>query len=100
MYIADVLSRAYLQADRAQFKKTPEYQIFQLKQGQQLFKEIPSINQVDYMRLSERTNQQIKQCTLADPTLQNLMNTVTTGWPVSKKMFHLAFENIATTKTS
>ena len=31
-----------------------------------------------------RTHQQIKQCTLADPTLQTLINTVTTGLPVSK----------------
>ena len=37
------------------------------------------------MRLSEGTHQQIKQCTLADPTLQTLMNTVTTGRPVSKE---------------
>ena len=85
MYIADMLSRAYLQVDRTQCKRTPEYQIFQLKQEQQLFEEIASINQVDYMRLSEGTHQQIKQCTLADPTLQTLMNTVTTGWPVSKE---------------
>ena len=85
MYIADMLSRGYLQVDRTQCKRTPEYQIFQLKQEQQLFEEIASINQVDYMRLSEGTHQQIKQCTLADPTLQTLMNTVTTGWPVSKE---------------
>ena len=77
MYIADMLSRAYLQVDRTQCKRTPEYQIFQLKQEQQLFEEISSINQVDYLRLSERTRQQIKQCILADPT--------TTGWLVSKE---------------
>ena len=65
-----MLSSAYLQVDRTQCKRTPEYQIFQLKQEQQLFEEIDSINQVDYTRLSERTHQQIKQCTLADPTLQ------------------------------
>ena len=49
MYIADMLSRAYLQVDRTQCKRTPEYQIFQLKQEQQLFEEIASINQVDYI---------------------------------------------------
>ena len=85
MYIADMLSRAYLQVDRTQCKRTPEKQMFQLKQEQQLFEEIASINQVHYMRLSEGTHQQIKQCVLADPTLQTLMNTVTTGWPVSKE---------------
>ena len=84
MYIADMLSRAYVQVGRTQCKRTPEYQIFHLKQEQPLFEEIASINQVDYMHLSEGTHQQIKQCTLADATLQTLMNTVTTGWPVSK----------------
>ena len=58
--IADMLSRAYLQVDRAHCKRTPEYQIFKLKQEQQLFEEIASINQVDYMRLSEGTHQHIK----------------------------------------
>ena len=84
MYVADMLSRAYLQVDHTQCKRTLEYQIFHLKQEQQLFEEIARINQVHYMRLSEGTHQQIKQRTLADPTLQTLMNTVTTGWPVSK----------------
>ena len=84
MYIAEMLSRAYLQAYRTQCKSTPEYQIFHLKQEQQLFEEIASINQVDYMRLSEGTHQQIKQRTLADLTLQSQMNTATTIWPVSK----------------
>ena len=37
------------------------------------------------MRVSEGTHQQIKQCTLADPTLQTLMNTFMTGCPVSKE---------------
>ena len=84
MYIADMLNRAYLQVDHTQCKRTPEYQIFHLKQEQQLFEEIARINQLDYMRSSEGTHQQIKQRTLADATLQTLMNTVTTGWPVSK----------------
>ena len=36
MFIADMLSRAYLQADHAQCKDTSEYQIFQLEQEEQL----------------------------------------------------------------
>lgn len=72
MYIADMLSRAYLQVDRTQCKRTPEYQIFQLKQEQQLFEEIASINQVDYMRLSEGTHQQIKQCNVLQNPLCKL----------------------------
>ena len=64
-----MLSSAYLQVDRTQCKRTPEYQIFQLKQEQQLFEEIDSINQVDYTRLSERTHQQIKPVSYTHLTL-------------------------------
>lgn len=51
MYIADSVSRGYIQAGQTQYKNIPEYQLFQLKQEQELFHEIASINQVDYMRL-------------------------------------------------
>ena len=79
MYIADMLSRTYLQADHSQFESIPEYQIFQLSQEQLLFQEIADINQLDYMHLSEGPHQQIKQCTIADATLQSLMNMIMTG---------------------
>ena len=46
-----------------------------------MFHEIADNNQLDYIRLSEGTHQQIKQCTIADATLQNLM----TGWPLTKE---------------
>ncbi|XP_068739046.1 uncharacterized protein [Montipora capricornis] len=85
MYIADMLSRAYHQADHSQCESIPEYQIFQLSQEQLLFQEIADINQLDYMRLSEGTHQQIKQCTIADATLQSLMNMIMTGWPLTKE---------------
>ena len=85
LYIADMLSRAYLQADHSQRESIPEYQIFQLSQEQLLFQEIADINQLDYMCLSEGTHQQIKQCTIADATLQSLMNMIMTGWPLTKE---------------
>ena len=85
MYIADMLSRAYLQADHSQHGNIPEYQIFQLSQEQLLFQEIADINQVDYMRLSEGTHQQIQQCTVADAALQSLMNMIMVGWPLTKE---------------
>ena len=85
MYIADMLSRAYLRVDHSKDENVPEYQIFQLSQEQQLFQEIADINQVDYMRLSEGTHQQIKQCTVAGAALQSLMNTIMTGWPQTKE---------------
>ena len=79
MFIADML-----QADHTQCKDKSEYQIFQLEQEEKLFQEIASINEADYMQLSKGTYQQIKQCTLADITLQSLMNTVMTGLPTWK----------------
>ena len=85
MYIADMLSRAYLQADHSQHKSIPEYQNFQLSQEQLLFQEIADINQFDYLRLSEGTHQQIKQCTIAHATLQSLTTMIMTGWPLSKE---------------
>ena len=85
MYIADMLSRAYLKTDNSQHESILEYQIFQLSQEQLLFQEIADINQLDYMRLSEGTHQQIKQCTIADPALQSLKNVIMTGWPLTKE---------------
>ena len=79
MYIADMLSRAYLRVDHSKDENVPEYQIFQLNQEQQLFQEIAD------MRLSEGTHQQIKQCTVADAALQSLMNPIMTGWPQTKE---------------
>ena len=54
MYIADMLSRAYLQADHNQHERIPEYQIFQLSQEQWLFQEIADINQLDYIAFVRR----------------------------------------------
>ncbi|PFX33792.1 Retrovirus-related Pol polyprotein from transposon 17.6 [Stylophora pistillata] len=85
MYIVDMLSRAYLQADPSQHENIPGYQIFQLSQEQLLFQEIANINQVHYMRLSEGTHPQIKLCTITDATLQSLMNMIMTGWPLTKE---------------
>ena len=84
MYTADMLSRAFLRVDHSKHENVPEYQIFQLSQDRHLFQEIADINQVDYIRLSEGTHQQIKQCTVAVAALQSLMNTIMTGWPQTK----------------
>lgn len=85
MYIADMLSRAYLQVDHSQHRSIPEYQILQFSHEQLLFPEIANINQATYMHLSEGTHQQIKQCTIADAALQSLVNMIRTGWPLTKE---------------
>ena len=75
MYIADMLSRAYVKCSEVHPDNVEAYQIFQL------FEEISTINQLQYVNMSDGTSQQVKACTSSDATLQCLMNTVMTGWP-------------------
>ena len=83
MYIADMLSRAYLKKPTT--STVSEYQIFQLKHEEQVFKDIKeAINQAEYLRFSDTTHQQIKKTTQADTTLQALVTTVLTGWLESR----------------
>ena len=82
MYIADMLSRAYLtDADK---QKLMEYDIFQLQQEDQIFKDIEGINQIAHVRISNTTQQEVRKHTHADDTLQTLLTTILTGWPVKK----------------
>ena len=53
MYIADMLSCAFLK-DKASPNSLSEYQIFQLKQKTQLYREIEEIDPANYVRLSEK----------------------------------------------
>jgi len=55
MYIADMLSRAYLTDTGKQ--RPAEYH--QMQQEEQLFKEIESINQIDYIRISDAMHQEV-----------------------------------------
>ena len=82
MYIADMLSRAYLKDSGEQ--KPVEYQIFQVQQEEQLFKDIEAINQIEHVRISDTTQHEIRKHTRADETLQTLLTTVLTGWPTKK----------------
>ena len=58
MYIADMLSRAYLQESGSNM--TPDYEIFH---EDSVFKDIEDINFMEYLRMSEATQAQIKQYT-------------------------------------
>jgi len=51
MYISDMRSRAYLTDMDKQ--RPAELRIFQMQQEEQLFKEIESINQINYIRISD-----------------------------------------------
>ena len=82
MYIADMLSRAYLK--RSTPSTVSDYQVFHLKHEEQLYKDIEAINQAEYLRISDTTHQLVKKTTQTDPTLQALVTTVLTGWPESR----------------
>ena len=68
IYIADMLSRAYL-PDTNQTD---------------VFRELETINQAQHIRMMETTFQQLKQASHEDQTLQTLMDTVLKGWPENK----------------
>ena len=79
MYIADMLSRAYLH--QKAMKEVPQYYVFQLEDERKLSEDISTIEQSAYMHLSEGTHDQVKSATQGDPVLLTLANTVLLGWP-------------------
>ena len=83
MYIADMLSRAYLKETTS--KSTSDYQIFNLKQEAKLYKEIQDIDPAEHVRVSERGLAKIRAATQKDPTLQEVAKTIHQGWPESKQ---------------
>ena len=48
------------------------------------FRELETLNQVQHIRMSETTFQQLTTATLKDQTLQTLMDTVPTNWLENK----------------
>ena len=79
MYIADMLSRAFLKGEPNQ--KTPEYEIFQLKEENALFKGIECINQANHVATSKGTEEAIREETKRDEMLQTLSHHAQKGWP-------------------
>jgi len=80
MYIVYMLSRAYLPTSNRS-DQLCEYNIFRLDREDRLYEEISTINQMEYIYMSEATSQQVKKCTITDPSLQVVMITVINGWP-------------------
>ncbi len=73
MYIADWLSRMMM-------SQKPAYQIFAVQEDK-IYQEIESINQLDYIRVTDTTGQQLQQETQKDPVLLTLKTMVLSGWP-------------------
>jgi len=74
VYIADMLSRAYLK----------EVMVERYSYVSELQEEIEGINHAEHVRMKESTHNQVKTASQHDQTLQVLMNTVLTGWPEHK----------------
>lgn len=84
MYLADMLSRASLPLTKADTTMT-EGKIFHISEEHALYKEIASINQAEYPRVSDNRLAQIQRMTREDPTLQVLKQVVLAGWPETKE---------------
>jgi hypothetical protein len=63
MYIADMLSRAYVKPSGVQHDNIESFQM--------LSDEISYINQMAYIRMSQGTARQVKMCIIRDPMLQD-----------------------------
>ena len=70
MYIADMLSRAYLPSRNRE--EIPNSYIFQLEKEKAVFTHFANVKQVEFTNLSGGTHQQIKTATMSDPILQTL----------------------------
>jgi len=77
MYIADMLSRAYLQVQSSAHKT--DYQIFQLNQEVKLYKEIEEVNPTKHVQLSENGLASLREATLKDETLGTLATVIHQG---------------------
>ena len=62
MFIADMLSRAYLHEEP--FKKKGDYQMFQLTEEAQVYKEIEEIDPAKHVRLSAKGIADLQKATI------------------------------------
>ena len=83
MYIADMLSRAYLTGRNKD--EIPACHIFQVEKEEALFSDIASVKQLQFINVSTGTHSQIQKTTAADPVLQTLATAILTGWPDVKE---------------
>ena len=82
IYIADMLSRAYITDHKE--KEEKDIDVFKLKHEEQLFKDIKLIKQAQHLHMRDSTQAQIKKATAEDPTMQTLAEVVQKGWPETR----------------
>lgn len=74
MYLADTLSRAYAQSCTSEDTRGDAE------------KDIESINMVQYLPVSESTQNVIRTATESDPVMKALKTTIREGWPEKKDL--------------
>jgi len=79
MFIADMLSRAYLVDSTPKVEEN--FQLFQVQQEEQLYKDIEQLHQTHYLCMQQTTQTLIKQAIDKDQTMQALVRVIQTGWP-------------------
>ena len=90
MFIADMLSRAYLQEEP--FKNKRDYQMFQLTEEAQVYKEIEKIDLAKHVRLSAKGIADPRKATIQDDTLSKLAKVIRHGWLNLKQNVSLAIQ--------
>ena len=83
MYVADMLSRAYLHEEPS--TSNTDYQLFQLSQEAQVYKEIEEIDPAKHVRLSVQGLANLREATSQDDTLTELTKVIRQGWPDLKQ---------------
>ena len=83
MFIADMLSRAYLHEEPSKNKR--DYQMFQLTEEAQVYKEIEEIDPAKHVRLSAKGIVDLRKATIQDDTLSELAKVIRHGWPDLKQ---------------
>ena len=83
MYIADMLSHAYLHEEPSTSKG--DYQLFQLSQEAQVYKEIEEIDPAKHVWLSVQGLENLREATIHDDTLNELARIIRQGWPDLKQ---------------
>ena len=80
MYLANTLSRAYMQGTQGSDTENSETVHLQTE----LERELEYIDMVQYIPATDQRLQEIKQATANDLTMQQLITTIVTGWPEAR----------------
>lgn len=84
MYIADMLSRAYLPLKSVK-EATNDCEIFEVQQQERSRKSFEEINFASGLNVTKKRLQEVRRQTQHDEALQTLKSIILTGWPEQKE---------------